>query len=247
VVVRGGEFESAAGACVAIVNKSLSGAVTGGSINIGVDDAQLIPTAGQACIDCTGTAAPSVGNLTLANNYFGNSTGYKLKGMAYVNKLAAVGNFSAGGSYQDTACGILSNDDNQNSSYLTGAGFTTPLPGISAATPGTLAVTYTTQEATWQKQGKFLTFQFNIVISVLTLGTASGALLITGLPSFFPPVAAAPSGGALIIPGQLGAQLEVLDASGNIYAISAAGAQIAITTLTGTPTLRGTITYQVAG
>lgn len=55
-------------------------------------------------------------------------------------------------------------------------------PALTFATPGDLAVTYTTQVGYWSKHGRRVFVDFFIVTSAFTHTTASGALTIGGLP-----------------------------------------------------------------
>lgn len=54
-------------------------------------------------------------------------------------------------------------------------------PTITFATPGTSSVAYTTQTGTYARVGNVVTLNFQVTFTP-TLGTASGALLIQGLP-----------------------------------------------------------------
>lgn len=55
-------------------------------------------------------------------------------------------------------------------------------PVFTSSTPGTLSITYTTQWGQFTRIGRQVTANFKLGIDVLTLGTASGSLLIGGLP-----------------------------------------------------------------
>jgi hypothetical protein len=58
------------------------------------------------------------------------------------------------------------------------------VPTLTFATPGTLAVTYSTQTGNYIKVGNLVTARYSILIvpAALVKGTASGGLQITGLP-----------------------------------------------------------------
>jgi hypothetical protein len=64
-------------------------------------------------------------------------------------------------------------------SYIQSGTFT---PTISAATPGDLAITYSTQVGQYTKIGNIVFFSINLACSAFTYTTASGNLLISGLP-----------------------------------------------------------------
>lgn len=55
-------------------------------------------------------------------------------------------------------------------------------PAVSAATPGTLSVTYTAQVGKYTRIGRAVHASFYIAINTFTLGSASGEVRITGLP-----------------------------------------------------------------
>lgn len=55
-------------------------------------------------------------------------------------------------------------------------------PTISADTPGDLSVAYTTRLGTYTKIGNLITLTFIIVTSTFTHTTASGALVVSGIP-----------------------------------------------------------------
>lgn len=56
------------------------------------------------------------------------------------------------------------------------------VPGLTFATPGNLAVTYSTQVGSYLKHGRLVLLQFNINLSAFTWTTSAGALQITGVP-----------------------------------------------------------------
>jgi hypothetical protein len=55
-------------------------------------------------------------------------------------------------------------------------------PTITYSTPGTLAVTYTSQAGTYTKVGNLVTLSFGIRLSAFVKGTASGDLQVGGVP-----------------------------------------------------------------
>lgn len=56
------------------------------------------------------------------------------------------------------------------------------VPVVTFATPGNLSVTYTVRNGTYTKVGRVVTAAFNITTATFTHSTASGAMLVTGLP-----------------------------------------------------------------
>lgn len=55
-------------------------------------------------------------------------------------------------------------------------------PSFTATTPGTMACTYTEQVGDFVRIGRQVTASFRLTANVFTIGTATGALRITGLP-----------------------------------------------------------------
>lgn len=55
-------------------------------------------------------------------------------------------------------------------------------PVFTFATPGDLAVTYTTQSASYVRVGKIVTFNIRVALATLTYTTAAGTARITGFP-----------------------------------------------------------------
>lgn len=55
-------------------------------------------------------------------------------------------------------------------------------PTITYTTPGTLSVTYAGQSGQYTKIGRQVTVNFDVVLSAFTKGTASGYVVIGGLP-----------------------------------------------------------------
>ncbi len=55
-------------------------------------------------------------------------------------------------------------------------------PVLTFATPGDLAVAYSVQQGHYTRSGTTMTVWFNVVTSSFTHTTASGLLLVTGLP-----------------------------------------------------------------
>ncbi len=73
---------------------------------------------------------------------------------------------------------VASSDANTLDDYEEG----TYTPAITFATPGDLAVAYTTQYGDYEKIGRQVVVRWNIVTSSFTHTTAAGSLSITGLP-----------------------------------------------------------------
>ncbi len=73
---------------------------------------------------------------------------------------------------------VASSDANTLDDYEEG----TWTPALTFATPGDLAVTYSSQLGWYTKIGNVVVCWFNLVTSAFTHTTASGSLQITGLP-----------------------------------------------------------------
>lgn len=65
-------------------------------------------------------------------------------------------------------------------------------PTLTFTTPGDLNVVYTTRAGFWVRNGGIVTFNFVIVTSTFTFTTATGSLLVTGLPFNLANIAQAP-------------------------------------------------------
>jgi hypothetical protein len=127
-------------------------------------------------------------------------------------------------------------------------------PVLTFATPGDVAVTYTTQAGTFTKKGREVTLAFNIVTAAFTFTTASGNLLITGAP--FANSAAGARFGSLSWGGitkatytQVNARVGLSTATINFQA-SGSGVAASPISATDTPTggsmvLNGTIVFEV--
>lgn len=111
--------------------------------------------------------APAAGlSITNPAGTAGNPT------FALANDLAGLEGLSGAGLAQRTGT-----DTWTTVAYETG---TWP-PQITSTTPGTLSVSYATQDATYIRVGKFVFVRCSLTFTP-TVGTATGALLITGLP-----------------------------------------------------------------
>lgn len=129
-------------------------------------------------------------------------------------------------------------------------------PVLTFATPGNLSISYTTQLGSYTKIGRLVTATFNIVSSSFTHTTASGAVLITGMPFTSINVSGQQHVGTMLVGGITKAgwtqflpkiitntsQLEIVSntsgsASSNVVAADMPSG--------GTVNFRGTITYEV--
>lgn len=83
--------------------------------------------------------------------------------------------------FTDGLRGDVANSDSSGATVYTPlSGTWTPV--LTFATPGTLSVTYSQQIGSYVKIGSLVILSFQIATSAFTLGTASGALNITGAP-----------------------------------------------------------------
>jgi len=89
---------------------------------------------------------------------------------------ATPSNSGAGVSFPSTQS--ASSDVNTLDDYKEG----TWTPVITAATPGNLAVTYSTQSGKYTKIGNAVTVTFYVATTAFTYSTASGLIYVTGLP-----------------------------------------------------------------
>lgn len=92
--------------------------------------------------------------------------------------LQAIGAYLTKGNFAFPATQNASTDPNTLDDYEEG----TWTPVITFATPGDLAVVYSLRSAYYTKIGRLVSLSFAMVTSTFTHTTASGGLLITGLP-----------------------------------------------------------------
>lgn len=99
-----------------------------------------------------------------------------LIGVAAANANGGVLQLKSGITFPATQ--VAATDPNTLDDYEEGT-FT---PAFSCASPGTLAVTYTNQVGRYTKVGRLVTYTISMKAATLTVGTATGALYITGMP-----------------------------------------------------------------
>lgn len=127
-------------------------------------------------------------------------------------------------------------------------------PTLTFATPGDVAVTYSTRVGFYTKVGREVTLRWNIVTSAFTHTTASGSMQISGLPFSNSATASSGSRGVLDWGGinkalytqvlaSVGAGANVLTLQANGMGQPAALVMNTDTPTGGTITLAGTITY----
>lgn len=124
-------------------------------------------------------------------------------------------------------------------------------PAFSATTPGTLSISYSTQWGKFTRIGNQVTALFSLVISAFTIGTASGSIIITGLP--YPNMTGGYSVGKCLWEGidvSTGIPSLYLDSATSnlllrISTTNAAGASRPITNLANGDIMVGSITYFV--
>jgi hypothetical protein len=95
-----------------------------------------------------------------------------------IQSLQAIGAYLTKGNLAFPADQNASTDPNTLDDYEEG----TWTPVITFATPGDLAVVYSLRSAYYTKIGRLVSVSFAMVTSTFTHTTASGNLLITGLP-----------------------------------------------------------------
>ena len=126
------------------------------------------------------------------------------------------------------------------------------VPVLSCVTPGNLTIVYATQVGTIHRIGQVILVQFDILTSTFTYTTASGAIIISGLPIISNNLGAFP--GALSFSGITKVNYTqysaVIGGSANTINIDACGSaqpmvSLAITDLptAGTVRLKGSVMY----
>lgn len=191
--IAGCSFEGMTGACIDFVKQSgtsfgsvqITGNQLGGNICINQGDTNAGFMIG---LEITGNTMAVTGASQAAVRIFGTTM------------LTIVGNTFWGTGGTNTAMSIGANAATGMIGLNTFYNITTPIsnssttvkhldyqegtwtPVLTFATPGDLAVTYTTQTGTWTKIGRQVTLTCRIHTSAFTHTTAAGALTITGLP-----------------------------------------------------------------
>lgn len=129
-------------------------------------------------------------------------------------------------------------------------------PVMSFDTPGTLAVTHSTQWGEYYRLGNLIIAYFNVAASVFTPGTASGNFLISGLPYAAKAVTSGAWAGSLsVLTGITKAsytqfqpriiqntQIIRISASGSAQT----GANCAVADFSGSPSFQGSVVYPIA-
>ena len=93
LVISGGEWESAVGTNLVFASLTrFSSQNVGQCSPVKIENVNMVPTAGQYCVDCV-----SVGSMTVVGGFYGNSTAVKFHGMANCNSLNAIGMQNGGG------------------------------------------------------------------------------------------------------------------------------------------------------
>lgn len=91
IKIDGGEYESANTTNIVFSNLDVAGGSHGQPTNICVTHAVIVPTPGNYCIDIV-----SAGNITLIDNFYGNSSAAAVHGCANTNSIFSSGNLMAG-------------------------------------------------------------------------------------------------------------------------------------------------------
>lgn len=130
-------------------------------------------------------------------------------------------------------------------------------PTLSFTTPGDLSVTYTTRLADYLDLGRVKLLNFNILTSAFTHTTASGSLIISGIPANVVTLAGYAAHGALAFGGITKAGYTAISASlssaNSSIAFVASGSGVSPGNVVaadvpsgGTVNLAGTIVYRVS-
>jgi len=130
-------------------------------------------------------------------------------------------------------------------------------PVISFDTPGSLAITHTIQWGEWVLDGRRVSADFSLTTSAFSLGTASGNLLISGLPYAAKTLTNAVWSGSLsLIGGVTKASYTQFNprilSAGQIIRITASGSGMSAGNLSATDTyasiviIQGSIAYPIA-
>lgn len=130
-------------------------------------------------------------------------------------------------------------------------------PTLTFVTPGDLAVTYTTRLADYIDFGRTKVLTFDIVTSSFTHTTASGALIISGVPVVSVTLAGHVATGSMLFGGITKAGYTAIapaiTSANNLINIQASGSGVAVASVVaadvpsgGTVNLSGTIIYRTS-
>lgn len=161
MTVRDSSFEGNAGTetFVSVYQPSTGGASLSGII---IDNVRIQSVAGASAIDVSNAAGMEIRSSTVDGNIVvGSST-----------KVMADNVIFTSGAYTGTTANV----------YINGEASGTWTPTITFDTPGNLSVVYSVRVGTWSKVGRQVTAWFELVTSSFTHTTASGNLVISGLP-----------------------------------------------------------------
>ena len=166
IIIKGNEFESAAGAPITFNTLSLNGTVDGVSLQASIEDNVIVPTSGQSCIVCNASVSP----LIIIGNLLGSTTAAKISGLAFVNTFVEIGNYNPG--IGNTTSGTPTNQFRSNDT-----GTWSPLILIGGVNPGTQTQNTT---ATYTRVNNIVTICFDV--SLTTKNALTGAITVSGLP-----------------------------------------------------------------
>jgi hypothetical protein len=153
---------------------------------------------------------------------------------------------------------VVSSDRHNLDDYTEGDGSALEwTPVLTFATPGDLAVTYSTRVGTFTKIGRVVIATFRLNTTAFTYTTASGVLEITGLPYTAANVANAIWGGWLVFGGVTKAGYTEFDANvsanASLISVVGSGSGVAPSNVTaadmpsgGSVILRGAVIYHAA-
>lgn len=130
-------------------------------------------------------------------------------------------------------------------------------PVLTFATPGDLAVTYSTQFGRYTRLGTHVFGTFNLITSAFTWTTAAGALTISGLPIAHFTLAGSANFGPVIFSGitkaGYGSLVSVVGSGTTTLTFTASGSGVGLSTVVaadvpsaGVVILQGNFAYEVA-
>jgi hypothetical protein len=160
---------------IAYLHSQIIGNPHGTIINLATNVTGSLPAANGANFVNLTTPQSKAGILTLTDTTISTNSS---TGALIVAGGGAFGNITTGSNIRFPATPISSADVNVLDEYKEG----TWTPVLTYTTPGTSSITYSRQTGRFQKIGNRVSITFDIRLSSYSKGTASGLLIISGLP-----------------------------------------------------------------
>lgn len=173
VMITGGEWEASSEELIVCASTRFdSGAGTGGTLNLDIRNAVLVPRTDQSVISIT-----SLGSFVSTNNFYGNSTAPKIKGLSACSSFISIGDVNGGGGALTSGVATYMSVNGEVLSAPAPSNSFTPTLTINGSSAG---ITYSSQTGRYARVGNAI--QFSLVVALSNKGANTGAVAIGGLP-----------------------------------------------------------------